>query len=121
MARRRQTHVRSSTNFRVRWVEVILTLAVMGLTAALTFVVLEQLSDETPTYPPDTTAPHCTDAIADAEGICYGEPLEPCITEDQVEPDCYWDSSVRGNGTGWNFIVLDRTVYYVGHSTNGGK
>lgn len=36
--------------------------------------------------------------------------LPPCTTEDQVQPDCYWD---RGsNGAGLSFIVVNGTVTY---------
>jgi hypothetical protein len=51
----------------------------------------------------------CTDAIADAGGICHGEPVPPCPTEDSA--NCYWDAT-RGNGTGRSFVDIDGTVYY---------
>lgn len=43
--------------------------------------------------------------------------LPPCATEDQVQPDCYWDSSTRGNGEGLDFIVIDGTITYEDGST----
>lgn len=46
--------------------------------------------------------PRCTDAIADAGGICYGEPLPPCPTEDSDH--CYWDARTMGNGLGESFV-----------------
>ncbi len=42
--------------------------------------------------------------------------LEPCKTEDQVKPDCYWDASDRGNGEGADFVVIDGWVYYPGEN-----
>lgn len=55
------------------------------------------------------TVPACTDAIADAGGICKGEPtstgLPPCTTEDSVT-DCYWDAATRSNGRGVSFVIL---------------
>lgn len=61
---------------------------------------------------PATGAPRCTDAIADAGGTCYGEPLPPCPTEDSV--GCYWDAATMGNGTGRSYTVEpDGTVSYL--------
>jgi hypothetical protein len=56
------------------------------------------------------TVPWCTDAIADAGGICHGEPLPKCVTEDQDHPDCYWDGGA--NGRGRTFVVIDGEVIY---------
>jgi hypothetical protein len=55
-------------------------------------------------------APRCTDAIADAGGICQGEPLPACQTEDS--DDCYWDAATMGNGEGRSFIVESGVVTY---------
>jgi hypothetical protein len=49
------------------------------------------------------SAPRCTDAIADAGGVCWGEPLPPCPTEDST--GCYWDAALAGNGRGESFIA----------------
>lgn len=38
--------------------------------------------------------------------------LPPCRVEDQVAPDCYWDSDVRGTGEGLSFIVVGGTITY---------
>lgn len=43
--------------------------------------------------------------------------LPPCTVEDQVQPDCYWDSSERGNGEGLDFVVINGTVTYEDGST----
>jgi hypothetical protein len=47
---------------------------------------------------PYSGVPACTDRIADAGGICHGEPLPPCPTEDST--GCYWDAQTMGNGRG---------------------
>jgi hypothetical protein len=52
----------------------------------------------------------CTDAIADAGGICHGEPVPPCAEEDST--NCYWDAASRGNGVGRSFVDIDGEVYY---------
>lgn len=40
-------------------------------------------------------------------------PLPPCASEDiEGAPDCYWDASVQGNGTGDSFVWLDGFVIY---------
>lgn len=80
--------------------------------------------------------PPCTDAIADAGGICWGsgpvtvvgEPavvkasdpapaavtapadLPPCAVEDA--DNCYWDAATMGNGTGRSFVTLHGVTYY---------
>lgn len=54
--------------------------------------------------------PRCTDSIADNGGICWGEPLPRCVTEDQDHPDCYWDGG--RNGLGRSFNVIDGEVEY---------
>lgn len=47
--------------------------------------------------------PPCTDAIADARGMCEGPLLiEPCETEDST--GCYWDADTMGNGTGVDVV-----------------
>jgi hypothetical protein len=56
-------------------------------------------------------APRCTDSIADAGGICHGEPLPPCPTEDS--DDCYWDAATMGNGSGRSFMVESGVVTYL--------
>lgn len=38
--------------------------------------------------------------------------LEPCLTEDQTAPDCYWDAQTQGNGIGEDFVVFDGIVHY---------
>jgi hypothetical protein len=61
--------------------------------------------------------PACTDAIADAGGICIGEPadqsavieLPPCPTEDSDQ--CIWSADEQGNGVGSDFIRLNGTTY----------
>lgn len=55
-------------------------------------------------------APRCTDLIADAGGVCWGEPLPPCAMEDS--DNCYWDAATMGNGIGRSFIVVDDVVTY---------
>jgi hypothetical protein len=54
--------------------------------------------------------PRCTDLIADQGGICHGEPLPPCPTEDSS--DCYWDAATMGNGQGRSFIDEHGTLTY---------
>jgi hypothetical protein len=69
--------------------------------------------------PPTTELPHCTDAIADAGGQCWGEPtatgfpdlvLPACVVEDG--DNCYWDAHAMGNGQGWSFVTIGGITYY---------
>lgn len=41
-----------------------------------------------------------------------GLTLPACVTEDDPGP-CFWDASIRGNGSGTSFIVVDGTVTYL--------
>lgn len=70
--------------------------------------------------------PQCTDEIADAGGMCWGEPLTvipsaahkrlptirlvPCAREDSQ--NCYWDAARMGNGLGRSFVNLGGVLYY---------
>lgn len=38
--------------------------------------------------------------------------LPPCVTEDQVAPDCEWDADQQGNGLGVSFVVIGGEVEY---------
>ena len=38
--------------------------------------------------------------------------LTPCVTEDQVAPDCYLDADTRGNHQGTSFVMIDGHIYY---------
>jgi hypothetical protein len=83
--------------------------------AALIFTVGACLPDEDDPY---NGVPQCTDAIADAGGICHGEPIPnhptitliPCPTEDSA--DCYWNAATMGNGQGRSFVNIDGNYYY---------
>jgi hypothetical protein len=61
--------------------------------------------------------PPCTDAIADAGGICHGEPVSPgvlivpCVNEDS-DGDCFWMADTMGNGEGRSFVELAGVTYY---------
>lgn len=79
---------------------------------------------------PDEEVPQCTDAIADAGGICQGVPtwdqerqadedlinsmpfitLVPCPEEDSR--NCYWYADKQGNGIGTSFVNVDGIYYY---------
>jgi hypothetical protein len=43
--------------------------------------------------------------------------LPPCVEEDSVQIDCYWDASERGNGEGLDFIVIGGILTYEDGST----
>jgi hypothetical protein len=47
---------------------------------------------------------------ADAGGVCHGEPLPPCPTEDAE--NCYWDAATMGTGSGRSFVDVGGVVYY---------
>lgn len=116
----------SSTKMRLKWGRIT-GMAVLCAGAAFTAtIMLNAAADQTPPTPTG---------------------LPACVNEDQAQPDCYWDASERGNGTGIDFAVVDGFVYrdpsngtvpyctpaiadrggicwgepYVDHSTNGGE
>lgn len=68
--------------FRIRWVEVILTLIVCALVVALVVVGFHAATD-TP----------------------QGGALQPCPTEDST--GCYWDADTMGNGTGADVATVE--------------
>lgn len=52
-----------------------------------------------------------------AGGLAAGteDTLAPCPNDSDVEVDCYWDASERGNGQGHDFVVRDGVIYPEGH------
>jgi len=93
---RRSTYVR----IRIRWDRIAAAIALGIVLAALAWWWLSIATEVN--EDPYAGVPRCTDAIADAGGICHGEPLPPCPTEDSH--DCYWDARTMGNGEGRSFI-----------------
>lgn len=73
---------------------MLLTAAVCGWFLALT--------DEA-SGAPYGGLPQCTDQIADAGGMCHGEPLPACPTEDST--GCYWDAETMGNRQGHDVVT----------------
>jgi len=94
---------------------ILLGMLIMGMIAWAFIQVTDdtaRIADRVATGYSQSGVPRCTDAIADAGGICYGEPLPPCPTEDSV--GCYWDAQTMGNGTGRSYTVEPNgTVSYV--------
>jgi hypothetical protein len=89
------------------------TAAYITTSVSATFDSLPPIVDErTVDLPADEHGglPRCTDAIADAGGTCWGEPLPPCPTEDS--DNCYWDALAMGNGRGDSFVVEGGVVTY---------
>ena len=95
---------------RLRWrreallalVVVVLSFALLTVTAIVFFGDHGRSTNDMPV---------CTDAIADAGGVCKGEPLPPCPVEDA--DNCYWDATTMGNGLGRSFITVNGVTTYV--------
>lgn len=87
---------------RLRWNFTALTVAIVALALGFGAGVAVSTTIHDNTALNHGGLPRCTDAIADAGGACWGEPLAPCPTEDSV--NCYWDASTMGNGRGTDFI-----------------
>jgi hypothetical protein len=92
---------------KIKWDRVIGMGVFSLMVGAMLYVGLMQATEPEPHEPAPvvthTPVPRCTDAIADAGGICKGEPLPPCPTEDS--DNCYWDAGTRGNGDGESFVT----------------
>lgn len=112
---RRVTHV-PGPRTRLRWnrAEILANVVVIMATLVLVLwagaIALHLSAHESPSAP--HSVPLCTDAIADAGGICIGEPgssqvgtldLPPCPTEDSDH--CYWDAATMGNGRGQDVVT----------------
>jgi hypothetical protein len=96
--------MRRMTKGRALWALLALNAALLVSVAVLSSHVARENSD------PYSGVPYCTDAIADNGGVCHGEPLPECPTEDSA--NCYWDASIRGNGQGRSFVDIDGEVHY---------
>jgi hypothetical protein len=106
---RRSTYqrARKSTKIRLRWGRIAATLLLAGVIAVMLIWALDIATSQADAH---GGAPRCTDAIADAGGVCWGEPLPACQTEDS--DNCYWDAATMGNGRGRSFVtVAGETTY----------
>ena len=85
---------------RLNLFDRVMTVLMVGAFGAVLVanVAVLMVSDVTTPAP---SVPRCTDLIADAGGICHGEPLPLCETEDS--DDCYWDGG--RNGLGRSFVT----------------
>lgn len=79
---------------------IISSLAAFGMGIALVSGVAACLPDEPAEQPAQ---------VGTSEYPVYNLPA--CIQEDDTQ-NCYWDASVRGNGQGQSFVVLNGVVYY---------
>jgi hypothetical protein len=102
--------------FTIRWDRIVGAL-ILGLVVVVMLAWGFYSVEPMPAEPASSSAvvnddhgglPRCTDAIADAGGVCWGEPLPPCPTEDS--DNCYWDGGA--NGLGRSFYTEDgQTVW----------
>jgi uncharacterized membrane protein len=119
---------------RMRWDTVLTVIAAaavgfaVGVAVAVPLILAATPAAGAVNEDPYGGAPVCTDVIADAGGVCHGEPvnedvpvaevappvavppatLPACATEDS--DNCYWDGGA--NGEGRSFVTLDGTTYY---------
>lgn len=92
---------------RLKWrVEAVLALWITVLSFILVTLVAIMMFGDAPGS--TNMVPICTDAIADAGGICKGEPLPPCPEEDS--DNCYWDGG--RNGLGRTFVTVEGVTHY---------
>jgi hypothetical protein len=96
---------RKRSSFVVRW-DAVITVIVAFVVGIVIGMGAQFAVDHAQ---PQASVPWCTAPIADAGGICHGEPLEACVNEDSA--DCYWDAT-RGNGIGRSFVDVGGVVYY---------
>jgi len=93
--------------FFIRWSAVTTVIVALAVGFCIGSGVQFQIDHAAPIVnEPAASVPWCTEPIADAGGICHGEPLEACATEDSA--NCYWDA----RGTGRSFVDVDGVVYY---------
>lgn len=115
---------------KIKWDRVVGMGILCLMVAVMVWIGLMQATE--PHAAPSPNVPVCTDRIADAGGICIGDPitepdavvtldddgihlshpgtLPPCVTEDS--DDCYWDGDTRGNRSGLSFYTIDGTTTY---------
>jgi hypothetical protein len=110
---------RKRTLFRINWAAIVTVIVALVVGIVIGMGIQFQVTLAADPY---HGAPVCTDAIADAGGICHGEPISavetvspgilivPCAQEDSH--DCFWDAATMGNGQGTSFVNLAGIYYY---------
>jgi len=108
------TNLPASRKIAVRWdaIGTMIVALTVGFTlgVAVTSTVMTRAAVNEHGVNEHAAVPICTDQIADSHGMCQGEPLHACPTEDS--DNCYWDAATRGNGQGLSFVNVNGRVIY---------